>query len=132
MSCVVKPENHQLWDELFEYLGQDNRQLVKYWYNVAHDQEFLDMTRDELEFNSEGEPTFASLMRAAGTSEYSEKVKQKLGEQIGVGEMTYEEAIEKLQAFNRSTPFKQEYMATITPSGGKVTLQLTNRAFTGI
>lgn len=127
MSCVVKPENHQLWDELFEYLGQDNRQLVKYWYNVAHDQEFLDMTRDELEFNSEGEPTFASLMRAAGTSEYSEKIKQKLGEQIGVGEMTYEEAIEKLQAFNRSTPFKQEYMATITPSGGKVTLSIVDK-----
>lgn len=127
MSCVVKPENHQLWDELFEYLGQDNRRLVKYWYTVAHDQEFLDMARDELEFNSEGEPTFASLMRAAGTSEYAEKVKQKLGEQLGVGEMTYEEAIERLQTFNRSTPFRQEYMATITPSGGKVVLSIVDK-----
>lgn len=127
MSCIVKPENHQLWDELFEYLGQDNRKLVKYWYTVAHDQEFLDMARDELEFNSEGEPTFASLMRAAGTSEYAEKIKQKLGEQLGVGEMTYDEAIERLQTFNRSTPFKQEYMATITPSGDKVILSIVDK-----
>lgn len=127
MGCVVKPKNHQLWDELFEYLGQNNRKLVKYWYTVAHDQEFLNMARDVLEFNSEGEPTFASLMRAAGTSEYAEKIKYKLGEQLGVGEMTYDEAIEKLQSFNRSTPFKQEYMATITPSGGKVRLSIVEK-----
>lgn len=126
--CKDKPNNHRLWDELTNVLGKRNRTLVKYWYNVAHNQEFLDLAQKDLEILPDGEPSLASLFKAANSSEYEEQIKKTLYNEIGGGEMEYQEAINKLQSFNRTTQFSENYMATITPSSaGKVFLTIVKK-----
>ena len=103
--CILKPDKHQLWDEIEEVVGKENRELIKYWYNVAHDSRFLEASANEIVLNKEGEPTFSSLLKAANTTEYNEKIKETLNNQIGAGEMTYKEACEKLFNFNKNSNY---------------------------
>lgn len=126
--CVIKPSKHQLWDEIEAVVGKENRELIKYWYNVAHDSRFLEASANEIVLNEEGEPTFSSLLKVANTTEYNEKIKETLNNQIGAGEMTYKEACEKLFNFNKNSNYNDRYLATIQRTeGGKVRLFITEK-----
>ena len=126
--CIIKPNKHQLWDEIAEVVGSENRELIKYWYNVAHDNRFLEASANDIVLNEEGEPTFSSLLKAANTTEYNEKIKETLNKKIGAGEMTYKEACEKLFNFNKNSNYNDKYLATIQRTeGGKVRLFITER-----
>lgn len=126
--CIIKPDKHQLWDEIEEVVGKENRELIKYWYNVAHDSRFLEASASDIVLNEEGEPTFSSLLKAANTTEYNEKIKETLNKKIGAGEMTYKEACEKLFNFNKNSNYNDKYLATIQRTeGGKVRLFITEK-----
>lgn len=126
--CIIKPNKHQLWDEIAEVVGNENRGLIKYWYNVAHDNRFLEASANDIVLNEEGEPTFSSLLKAANTTEYNEKIKETLNKKIGAGEMTYKEACEKLFNFNKNSNYNDKYLATIQRTeGGKVRLFITEK-----
>lgn len=105
----------KLFRDLYNYTS--DRQLANEFYGVGINQEFLDKVREEAEFDENGEITFNSLRKLAGLNVDKEKVLNKLNEEIKSGKYSYEDAITKLQEFNRNNQFKDEYLATIEQIG---------------
>jgi hypothetical protein len=50
--------------------GKSNRTQTKFWYKIAHNEDFLRIAGDSIKLNEEGEPTFASLLEAAKSDKY--------------------------------------------------------------
>lgn len=105
----------RLYKDLLHYTS-NNRQLTKEYYAVGTNEGFLSRVKDIAEFDENGEITFKSLQRLANLQVNEDSLMQVLSADLGAGEMTYDEAIAKLAAFNRNSSYNNSYMATITPS----------------
>lgn len=112
-QCLYKPQKHQLWDELGSVFGKENRTIIKYWYNVAHDEEFLKLSDGIIQLNDEGEPSITSLMKAAKTTKYKSQIENMLQQKVGTESMPYSVALNTMSAFNRTNPNRSEYLATL-------------------
>lgn len=117
----------RLYKDLLHYTS-NNRQLTKEYYAVGTNESFLSRVKDIAEFDENGEITFKSLQRLANLQVNEDSLMQVLNSDLGAGEMTYDEAIAKLAAFNRNSSYNNSYMATITPStNGLYTLSVVKK-----
>ena len=117
----------RLYKDLLHYTS-NNRQLTKEYYAVGTNEGFLSRVKDIAEFDENGEITFKSLQRLANLQVNEDSLMQVLSADLGAGEMTYDEAISKLAAFNRNSSYNNSYMATITPStNGKYILSVVKK-----
>lgn len=134
-SCVICPHvrnskgemvESRLFRDLLHHLS--DRGLAKEYYAVGTNDEFLQRVGDEAKFDENGEITIASLIKTAKIDINKEKVLKTLNSDIGAGVYSYNDAIGKLQNFNKESPFNGEYMATITSTGdGNYSLQVVEK-----
>ena len=114
----------KLFKDLLHYTA--SRSEAKEHYAVATNQDFLDKIRDRVEFDENGEVTFNSYKNIVGITE-NDKLLDTLNKDVQAGLYTYQEAIGRLQNFNRNNPFNKGYMATIVPSGNQYKLSVVKR-----
>jgi hypothetical protein len=121
----------KLWKNLLHYLS--NRGLTKEYYAVGTNEEFLDKVRDEAEFDENNQIEFSSLKKLANINVEKEKILKTLNSDIQSGTYTYEEAITKLQEFNRENPYNDQYLATIqSTEDGKYELSVVEKSSTAM
>lgn len=107
-----------LFNDLLHYTSND-RELAKEYYAVGTDQEFLSKVRDSEDFETDenGEITFRSLRTLSKMDLETDKLVRVLNEDIGSGEYTYTQAIEKIQRFNDTSEFADTMLATMHSIG---------------
>lgn len=104
----------KLFDDLRHHLN--NRELAKEWYAVGTDSDFLARVSDQATFDENGQITLKSLRRLTGGLDLgTEKELGMLNRDIGSGIYSYDEAMSKLQNFNRTSQYNDKYMATVSP-----------------
>lgn len=107
----------------------NNRELTKEYYAVGTSKEFLDEVGHRAEFDENGEITFDSLERLSGLQIDTGSIVTSLNKDIGAGIMSYDDAIVKAVAFNKSNKYKKKFMATLkSTSNGKYRLEVVERS----
>lgn len=118
----------RLFKDLLHYTS-DDRVTTKKLYQMSMSHEFLDKVRDRAQFDENGELTLRSLLDLTKTSLDNEKVLAALNKEIGAGTYSYQEAIQKLQNFNREHQWNDRYLATIIPTeGNQYTLAVVRKS----
>lgn len=122
----------RLFNDLLHYTS-NNRELTKEYYGVGTNQEFLDKVQGEAKFDENGQITLQSLRELTDLKTHVEgkALLDMLNKDIGAGVYDYEEAMPKLQYFNRNSQFNNEFLATLEQTGdGKYRLHVVknNRA----
>lgn len=133
-SCVLRPKvrkaNGEITEsKLFDNLlfATSNRAKTKEYYSIGTNEEFLDIVRDKAKFDSNGEITMKSLNDLAELNINEEDLIRTLNQEIEAGEYSYEEALSRMQLFNKNHKMNDSYMATITNSNnGKVKLEIVH------
>ena len=116
----------ELFSSLLHYTN--DREIAKQYYAVGTSPEFLSRVANEAKFDSNGEITFQSLRQLTKLKLSDEKIKQTLNKDIGAGVYDYNEAVSKLQSFNRASQYNDKYMATIiSRPDGKVELSIVDK-----
>lgn len=115
----------RLFNDLQAHLN--NRGLAKEFYGVGTNPEFLDAVRDKAKFDENGEITFNSLRKLAKIDVEEEKLLATLNKEVGAGVHEYNDAIARITNFNRSSGFKDDYIATITPKEGNYEVSVIPR-----
>lgn len=125
-SCRIRPdqipnkdgvlEDPILFDDLMKATGK-NYQISSLIYNMI-DNEFLDKYGGKLKYDSQGMPTLSSLLKipavALNFKIGDNEVLANLSKQFKTGIYSYEDAIEKVGAFNRNPSFNSDYFASIS------------------
>lgn len=114
----------KLFQDLLHYTA--NRSEAKEHYAVATNKDFIDMVADRVKFDENGEMTFDSYKDVVGMEENT-KLSETLNKDAGAGEYDYNEAIERLQTFNKTNPYRKSYMATINPTKTGYRLSVVKR-----
>lgn len=122
----------RLFNDLLHYTS-NNRELTKEYYGVGTNQEFLDKVQEKAKFDKNGQITLQSLRELTDLKTYVEDkaLLDMLNKDIGAGVYSYEEAMPKLQYFNRNSQFNDEFLATLEQTkDGKYRLHVVknNRA----
>jgi hypothetical protein len=104
-----------LFDDLRKLTNND-RGLSKKYYFLGKNKEFLDKYGKDAKFDENGEITVNSLIKLAGIDIHEDKILNMLNKDIGAGVMQYDDAIHRLQKFNRTSTFNDDYMATLIPT----------------
>lgn len=107
-----------LYKDLLHYTSND-RELTKEYYAVGTNQEFLAQVKDSEDFETDenGEITFHSLRTLSKMDLETDKLVKTLNEDIGEGEYSYTQAIEKIQRFNGTSEFADTMLATMHSIG---------------
>lgn len=132
LTCNVKDRNGNvkvstLWEELTKFFKGDRRQAVLHYF-LTKDSNFLRENSDVLEFDVNGEVTLTSLKKAIDRdSEYSDlsnaKTLEHLNREIqkelknrnaNGNQLYYSEALDAVLKFNKSSQFKDGFMATLS------------------
>lgn len=116
----------RLFKDLLHYTSND-RELTKKLYKVSMDAKFKSLTADKAQFDENGEITLKSFLKLTNTSLNNEQLLQKLNTDIGSGVYDYQDAIQRLQNFNKNNPFNDRYLATITSIKGQYRLSVVKR-----
>ena len=117
----------RLFKDLLHYTS-NNRELAKEYYGVGINPKFLDKVQDKAKFDENGEITFQSLRKLAKLNVGKDILLNTLNKDIGSGIYDYNEAMTRLQSFNRNSQFNDEFMATITSTkDGKYNLSVVER-----
>ena len=135
-SCVFKPTvrnkqgeevNSKLFDSLLHFSSND-REFAKKFYFVGTNEDFLRANAGKIKLDENGEITFNSLKNLVSLGLHSDKIIKQLDKDLGAGVYEYEEAISLMTSFNNTSPYSDEYMATISNSEeGKVNLHIVKR-----
>lgn len=104
----------RLFNDLLHYTS-NNRELTKEYYGVGTNQEFLDRVQGDAKFDENGQITLQSLRELTDLKTHVEDkaLLDMLNKDIGAGVYDYEEAMPKLQYFNRNSQFNNEFLATL-------------------
>lgn len=140
-SCRIKPdqipnrdgvlEDPILFEDLMKATGK-NYQISSLIYNMIDD-EFLDKYGGKLKYDRQGMPTLSSLLKipavALNFKIGDNEVLANLSKQFKTGIYSYEDAIEKVGAFNRNPSFNSDYFASISeitegPNKGKFKFEI--------
>lgn len=117
----------KLFKDLLSYTSND-RQLTKELYSVALSDDIIDQVRDKVTFDENGEITLQSLLKITKTNLNDDRIIQMCNKEIGAGTYSYQEAIQRLQNFNKNNDWSNRFLATITPtSDGKYALSVVKR-----
>lgn len=114
----------RLFNDLLSYLPWSS---AKEYYGVGTNKEFLRSVRKKAKFDENGEITFNSLRKLANINISEEKLISRLDKELGAGVMSYEEAVPKLQDFNKNSQYNEDYMATIEYKNGQYNLHVIKR-----
>lgn len=115
----------RLFKDLLHYTS--NRGLAKEYYAVGTNSEFLNRVRDKAEFDENGEITFNSLQDLTKMNLDEDKLLGTLNKDIKAGTYSYQEAVNRLQSFNRNNAMSKKHMATIKESNGHYELSVVPR-----
>lgn len=126
---VVKSK---LFSSLLSHLP--SRKQANTYYGIGTSEKFLSQKKvqREAKFDENGEITFKSLSKLANINVPQEKILHNLNKEIKAGSYTYEEALNKLQEFNKNHEYKDEYLATLSLSDKSDNVQLSIVPRTGI
>lgn len=134
-KCVIIPRvknkdgefvDSELFSSLLHYTN--NREIAKQYYSVGTSPEFLSRVGNRAKFDKNGEITFQSLRQLSKLNLNSENIKQTLNRDINSGVYSYNEALPRLQSFNRNSEYNDKYLATIiNKEGGKVELKVVDK-----
>ena len=117
----------RLFKDLLHYTS-NNRELAKEYYGIGIDPKFLELVQDSAKFDENGEITFQSLRKLAKLNVKKDVLLKTLNKDINSGIYNYDEAIVRLQSFNRNSQFKDEFMATISSTNdGKYFLSVVEK-----
>lgn len=103
----------RLFKDLLHYTS-NNRELAKEYYGIGINPKFLEKVQGSAKFDENGEITFQSLRSLAKLNVDKDTLINTLNKDINSGIYDYEEAVNRLQSFNRNSQFNNEFMATIT------------------
>lgn len=132
-SCTIHPcvrrddgsiVESDLFKDLLHYTGNRNDAIGH--YAVARDAQFINMAGDRAKFDKNNEMTFESYKDIVEMGDNPMLI-DRLNEDVSSGEYSYNEAINRLQNFNKNSAYRKTYMATITPSGNGYFLHVTQR-----
>ena len=117
----------RLFKDLLHYTS-NNRELAKEYYGIGINPKFLEKVQESAKFDENGEITFQSLRKLAKLNVKKDTLLNTLNKDINSGVYDYEDAITRLQSFNRNSQFNNEFMATITSTkDGKYHLSVVER-----
>ena len=118
----------KLFKDLLSYTSND-RQLAKELYSVALSEEVLNKAGSKISYDENGEPTLKSLLEITKTKIDEDRIIQMCNNEIGAGNYDYQDAILKLQNFNKNSEWSNRFLATISPtSNGKYALSVVKRS----
>ena len=117
----------RLFKDLLHYTS-NNRELAKEYYGIGINPKFLEKVQGSAKFDENGEITFQSLRSLAKLNVGKDNLLNILNKDINSGIYDYEEAINRLQSFNRNSQFNNEFMATIkSTTDGKYYLSVVEK-----
>jgi len=120
-------EKSKLFQDLLDYSGGD-RTFAKDKWGYTRNEDFINSYRNQLEFDESGEPTMRSLLAVLKTSVEDSKVINMLNKQIKAGTYSWEEALEKLRAFNQNKQWSKEYTLSMVYKNGKYEVSVVKRS----
>ena len=94
----------RLFKDLLHYTS-NNRELAKEYYGIGINPKFLEKVQGSAKFDENGEITFQSLRKLAKLNVGRDNLLNTLNKDINSGIYDYEEAITRLQSFNRNSQF---------------------------
>ena len=104
----------KLFNSLLSHFPNQYKEAWRH-YDLATSQEFLSQISDA-SFDENGEINIRDYFEALGMQEPSPSVEEALNKELNAGTYSYQEAIEKVAAFNRSRPEGSRYIATLRPT----------------
>lgn len=117
----------RLFKDLLHYTS-NNRELAKEYYGIGINPKFLEKVQGSAKFDENGEITFQSLRSLAKLNVDKDTLINTLNKDINSGIYDYEEAVNRLQSFNRNSQFNNEFMATIkSTTDGKYYLSVVEK-----
>lgn len=120
----------RLFKDLLHYTS-NNRELAKEYYGIGINPQFLEKVQGSAKFDENGEITFQSLRKLAKLNVEKDSLLNILNKDINSGIYDYEEAVTRLQSFNRNSQFNDEFMATIkSTTNGKYYLSVVEKNIT--
>ena len=136
-SCSIHPhvfnnEGQKVESNLFKEilkLTNNDRTLTKdLYFKVATNKDFIAKILDKADFDENGEITLSSFLKLSKINIKDSKVLNYLNKEIKSGEYSYQQAINKLQDFNKNSQWKDKYMATIQKVGDNYRLSVVKRS----
>lgn len=125
LTCNVKDKNgkvvvSRLWTDLMSFFKQDRKEALVHYF-LTKNNNFLTRNSDNLEFDVNGEVTIASLKKVleedgGGANLNDSKTLVYLNKELKAGKYSYNEALDNVLKFNKSSQFKKGFMATLEPS----------------
>lgn len=115
----------RLFKDLLHYTS--DRGLAKEYYAVGTNSDFLNKVRDKAKFDENGEITFNSLHDLTKMNLDGDKLLNTLNKDVKAGTYSYQEAVNRLQSFNRNNAMNKKYMATIKEDKGLYKLSVVPR-----
>ena len=92
----------RFFKDLLHYTS-NNRELAKEYYGIGINPKFLEKVQGSAKFDEDGEITFQSLRKLAKLNVGRDNLLNILNKDINSGIYDYEEAITRLQSFNRNS-----------------------------
>lgn len=116
----------KLFKDLLSYSGND-RKFTKKMYRLSLNTKFLETVKDQVEFDENGEITLKSLLSTSKVSIQEESLLAHLNKIAEAGTFEFDEALAKVEAFNRNKEWKKDYIATIERKGSKYQIQVEKK-----
>ena len=126
-DCLIKPcvENSKgevvdsrLFQGLLSLFPGNSNEAWRH-YDIATDPSFLEAYEDRISLDENGEVELQSYIEAIGMHESNFPMEEALNKELHKGSYSYQEAIEKVSAFNKKQPKDSKYIATIRPTEKK-------------
>lgn len=102
----------QLWLSLMRHT-HENRPLTQRYYALGTNTAFLKSVEGKAEFDENGQITFASLKKLAKLKISEDDILKDVREDFKRSSLTYQEAVNSVNEFNKSSQFKNKYLATL-------------------
>lgn len=130
VDAHVKNQNDEvvtskLWKDANRFT--EDRGEAKQYYAVGTNEQFVDSVRDQADFDENGQITFESVERLSGLNLSQQKILKTLNRDVNAGKYAFNEAMPRLQQFNRESQYNKRYMATVTQDKGEYQLQVVER-----
>lgn len=116
-----------LWRDLMTFTNS-NRFLSRQYYKLGTNPEYLNLIKDKATFDENGEITFESLRKIAKLRFKNDEILEKVRGSFRASGLTQDEAIQRVDEFNRESQFKKRYLATFNEeTDGTYTIDVVHR-----
>ena len=116
-----------LWKDLMKFTN-NNRPLTQQYYALGTNTNFLDSVRSRAKFDENGQITFVSLKKLAKLKVSEDDIIKKVRVSFRNSNLTFEDAVDSVNRFNKDSQFKNKLLATIIEdSDGTYTVDVVAR-----